>query len=158
MAAEHPLRLHLIGHSAGAIAHAYLVDRLAALEWEFASVTLLAPAIRVDRFRERVLPWLKAKRLARYRQYHLADSAELQDPTTRPLLGYGRSLLYLVSRSFEGGSEVPILGMQKHFPADIARLRAVEVCCAPSEASRSTTHGGFDTDAATLSSVIAGLR
>jgi hypothetical protein len=29
---------------------------------------------------------------------------------------------------------------------------------APSEKSRSTTHGGFDNDAATLASVIAGLK
>lgn len=157
VASQHPLRIHLIGHSAGAIVHAFAIDRLAALEWEFETVTFLAPALPVDRFRERVLPWIEAKRVRRYRQYHLADSVERQDATTRPLLGYGRSLLYLVSRSFEGGYEVPILGMQRHFPAALARLRAVEVSCAPSEASRSTTHGGFDGDTATLQSVIAGL-
>ena len=158
MAARQKLRLHLVGHSAGAIAHALMIDRMAALEWEFQTVTFLAPALRVDRFRERVLPWLEAKRIRRYREYHLADSAEQQDSTMRSLLGYSRSLLYLVSRSFEGGDEVPILGMQRHFPADIARLRSVEICCAPSEKSRSTTHGGFDNDSATIASVIAGLK
>lgn len=157
VAKQHPLRLHLIGHSAGAIAQAFIVDRLAALEWEFASVTFLAPALRVDRFRERVLPWIASKHVKRYRQYHLADTVEQQDATTRALLGYGRSLLYLVSRSFEGGAEVPILGMERHFPADIARLRSVDAITAPSEASRSTTHGGFVNDSATLASVIAEL-
>ncbi|APV50345.1 peptidase C1A papain [Betaproteobacteria bacterium GR16-43] len=158
VAERNPFRLHLVGHSAGAILHAMLIDRMAALEWDFETVTFLAPALRVDRFRERVLPWLQEKRIKRYRHYHLADTAEQQDPTTKALLGYGRSLLYLVSRSFEGGMEVPILGMQKHFPADVARMRSVEVCCAPSEVSRSTTHGGFDDDGATLQSVIAGLK
>ena len=157
VATQHPLRIHLVGHSAGAIAHAFIVDRLAALEWEFASVTFLAPALRVDRFRERVLPWIVSKHVKRYRHYHLADSVEQQDATMRPLLGYGRSLLYLVSRSFEGGAEVPILGMERHFPADIARLRAVDAITAPSEASRSTTHGGFVNDPATIASVIAEL-
>jgi hypothetical protein len=158
VAARYKVRLHLVGHSAGAIAHAFMIDRMAALEWDFQTVTFLAPALRVDRFRERVLPWLETKRIRRFREYHLADSAEQQDSTMRALLGYGRSLLYLVSRSFEGGDNVPILGMQNHFPADVARMRSVEICCAPSEKSRSTTHGGFDNDAATLASVIAGLK
>ena len=158
VAARQKVRLHLVGHSAGAIAHALMIDRMAALEWDFQTVTFLAPALRVDRFRERVLPWLEAKRIRRYREYHLADSAEQQDSTMRSLLGYSRSLLYLVSRSFEGGDEVPILGMQRHFPADVARMRSVEICCAPSEKSRSTTHGGFDNDGATIASVIAGLK
>jgi hypothetical protein len=158
VAREHPLRLHLVGHSAGAIAHAFLVDRLAAQEWDFATVTFLAPALRVDRFRERVLPWLAAKRIGRFHQFQLTDHAEQRDPTTRSLLGYGHSLLYLVSRSFEGGAAVPILGMQRHFPADLARLRSVKVFTAPSEATRSTTHGGFDDDGATMASVIAGMQ
>jgi len=158
VAREHPIRLHLVGHSAGSIALAYLVDRLAAAEWDFASVSFLAPAIRVDQFRERVQPWLEAKRVRAFRHYQLTDAAERQDPTCRPILGYGRSLLYLVSRSFEGGAQVPILGMERHFPADLARLAAVRVFSAPSTASGSTTHGGFDEDGATMAGVIAGMR
>ncbi|QJR15823.1 C1 family peptidase [Usitatibacter palustris] len=158
VAQGHPLRLHLIGHSAGAIAHTFLVDRLAALEWEFATVNFLAPAVRVDRFEERLLPWLKEGKVKRFNHYQLTDAAEQQDPTCRTLLGYGRSLLYLVSRSFEGGSDVPILGMEKHFPAAVARMRSVKVFSAPSDTTRSTTHGGFDEDAATIASVIAGLH
>ena len=155
---RHPLRLHLVGHSAGSIAVAYLVDRLAAQEWDFQSVTFLAPAMRVDVFLERMAPWIVAGRVKRFRQFHLRDEAEQQDPTCRPLLGYGRSLLYLVSRSFEGGGEVPVLGMERHFPREAARLRNVEVVLAPSERSASTTHGGFDDDSATMASVIAGMR
>ncbi len=156
--AKHPLRLHLVGHSAGSIAVAYLVDRLAAQEWDFQSVTFLAPALRVDTFLERVAPWIVAGRVKRFREFHLTDRAELQDPTCRPVLGYGRSLLYLVSRSFEGGGEVPILGMERHFPREVAKLRNVEVLLSPSAASASTTHGGFDDDGATMASVISGMR
>jgi hypothetical protein len=152
------VRLHLVGHSAGAIVHAYLVDRLAAAEWDFASLAFLAPALRVDAFRERVEPWLRAGRVRHLRQYHLTDTVERQDPTCRLLLGYGRSLLYLVSRAFEGGREVPILGMERHFPSDLARLARVAVFSAPSARTGATTHGGFDEDAATMADVIAGMR
>ncbi len=157
VAARHPLRLHLVGHSAGSIVHAYLVDRLAAMEWDFASLTFLAPALRVDDFDERLRPWIENGRVKRFREFHLGDAAERQDPTCRPILGYGRSLLYLVSNAFEGGREVPILGMEKHFPADLARRRSVKVFTTPGAASASTTHGGFDDDATTMASVIAGM-
>jgi hypothetical protein len=157
VAKAHPLRLHLVGHSAGSVALAFLVDRLAAQEWEFESVTFLAPAITVERFTERVAPWLASGHVKRYRHYQLSDAAELADPTTRPLLGYGRSLLYLVSRSFEGHGESPILGMQRHFPAALARRPNVRVVTAPAAEAAVTTHGGFDDDGATIRSVIAGM-
>jgi hypothetical protein len=157
VAAAHPLRLHLVGHSAGAIALAFLIDRLAAQEWDFESVTFLAPALRVDRFLERVAPWLITGRVKRYRQYHLTDSAEQRDPTCRPILGYGRSLLYLVSRSFEGGGEVPLIGMERHIPREVAKLKNVKLFTSPSEATASTTHPGFDDDDVTMRSVIAGM-
>ncbi len=157
VAGRHPLRIHLVGHSAGSVVHAFLVDRLAGQEWDFASLSLMAPAIRVDLFEERVMPWLEAGRVKRLREYHLGDSAEKQDPTCKALLGYGHSLLYLVSRSFEGGEEVPILGMEKHFPAALGRMSRVKTFVAPGADTASTTHGGFDDDAATIASVIAGM-
>ncbi|MBL0141578.1 MAG: C1 family peptidase [Betaproteobacteria bacterium] len=157
VANEHPIRLHLVGHSAGSIVHSYLVDRFAAHEWEFESVSFMAPAVRVETFDERVRPWLESGRVKRFREFHLTDSAEQQDPTCKPILGYGRSLLYLVSQSFEGGREVPILGMDKYFPADLGRMRSVKVFKAPGGETSSTTHGGFDDDLATMATVIAGM-
>ena len=133
------------------------LDRLAAQEWDFESVTFMAPAVRVDTFDERIRPWLESRRVKRLREFHLTDAAEKQDPTMEPLLGYTRSLLYLVSRSFEGGREVPILGMEKHFPADLTRMRSVKVFTAPGEKTASTSHGGFDDDRATMNQVIAGM-
>ena len=157
VAEKHPLRLHLVGHSAGAIALAFMIDRLAAQEWDFQSVSFMAPALRVDRFLERVVPWIVAGRVRRYRQYLLTDAAEQKDPTCRPILGYGRSLLYLVSRSFEGGREVPIVGMERHFPRDVAKLRQVKLFLAPSSMTASMTHPGFDDDDVTMRSVIEGM-
>ena len=145
-------RLHLIGHSAGAIVHAHVLDQLARAGWRFASVTFLAPAVRIELFEELVLPHVKSGKVERYTQVHLSDEAERKDPTCRPILGYGRSLLYLVSRSFEGGSDQgddrPILGMQKHFEAQVqsgapGNLKGLT----PADVGASVaTHGGFDDD------------
>jgi hypothetical protein len=168
------LRLHLIGHSAGSVLHCHLGRALAEAGWKIANVVFLAPAARIDEFQATLLPQLAAKKVGRYHQFHLTDAAESSDPTVRPLLGYDRSLLYLVSESFERdrprdgaqgqGAPAPLLGMQKYFDAfarrgGFRRVRAsVRAWTAPSGWSASTTHGGFDDDAATLATVLALLR
>lgn len=153
------VRLHLIGHSAGAILHSHLIDRLGAAGWRFDSVHFLAPAVRTDVFRSKVLPAIKTRKVKRFYQFQLSDDMESKDPTCRAILGYGRSLLYLVSQSFEKGQTTPILGMEKHFAAVAAEgLANVHVVSAPGGDSKSTTHGGFDDDAATMASVIARIR
>ena len=151
------VRLHLIGHSAGAILHSHVVDRLGGAGWNFESVNFMAPAVRVDTFRNTVLPAIKSGKVKRYNQFHLTDDMERKDPTCKPILGYSRSLLYLVAQSFEKGQVTPILGMEKYFNAQIAsqKLPNVYTCPAPGRESKSTTHGGFDDDDATMASVIA---
>jgi hypothetical protein len=148
------VRLHLIGHSAGSIVHSYIVKQLCMLGWRFESVNFMAPAVRVDVFQDCVVPALKDGKVKRLNQFHLSDDKEQTDPTCKPILGYGRSLLYLVSQSFEGGVETPILGMQKYFSA-VANLPNVRAWTAPGNQSASVTHGGFDDDATTMNSVIA---
>ncbi len=61
-----------------------------------------------------------------------------------------------MSNSFEGGSNVPLLGMEKFFDAHIGTLKLpnVHAWSTPGPASHSTTHGGFDDDARTRESVI----
>ena len=157
VAREHRLRVHLVGHSAGSIVLAALIDRLAAREWAFESVTFLAPALSVATFEERVAPWIQARRVRRLRQFHLADAIEQRDGTARAALGYGRSLLYLVSEAFEGGRSTPILGLDRDFPARLRTHRNVGVHIAPGPASSATSHGAFDDDALTLASVIANM-
>lgn len=153
------VRLHLIGHSAGSIAHSYIVQQLCQRGWSFESINFMAPAVRMDLFQTCVLPHLKSGKVKRLNQFHLSDEIEQKDPTCKAILGYSRSLLYLVSESFESGKQTPILGMEKYF-AGIARLKlpGVQSWAAPCAQSKSTTHGGFDDDDATMASVIALIK
>ncbi|MBI4196130.1 MAG: C1 family peptidase [Betaproteobacteria bacterium] len=155
-----PVRLHLIGHSAGSIAHSRIVERLCGLGWTFESLSLMAPAVTVDLFRQTVLPRLRDGKVKRLNEFHLTDVTEQADPTCQPILFYSRSLLYLVSESFENGVRTPILGMEKYFNTHVGRLglRNVQAWSSPLAAGQSTTHGGFDDDRATRESVISLIR
>jgi hypothetical protein len=143
------VRLHLIGHSAGSIVIAHLLDALFRLHpgLTVESVTFMAPAIRVDLFARKLLPWMKGPkpRVRRFTQFHLADDFEQRDPTCGP---YGRSLLYLVSGAFEDRPGTPILGLERDFKGLTGSLAKtatkIGAFAAPCPESASTTHGGFD--------------
>lgn len=157
------VRLHLIGHSAGSIVHCHLVRALAGEGWGFKTVNFMAPAVRLDTFLDTLYPQLEDGTVEHYNQFHLSDSAEQQDPTCRPILGYSRSLLYLVSNSFESGKPTRILGMEKGF-RDLQRRRRgwrnlpIREWTAPGARTSSTTHGGFDNDPATRKTIIDLIR
>ena len=154
------VRLHLVGHSAGAILHSHVVDRLGGRGWNFESVNFMAPAVRVDLFKKTVVPAITSGKVKRFNQFHLSDDMEQKDPTCKPILGYSRSLLYLVSQSLEHGQSTPILGMEKYFNDKIGskKLPNVSTWAAPGQESKSTTHGGFDDDPVTMASVIALMK
>jgi hypothetical protein len=152
------VRLHLIGHSAGSIVHSHVVEQLCKRGWTFESVNFMAPAVTVKLFGDCIAPALASGQVKRLNQFHLTDDVERKDPTCKPILGYSRSLLYLVSNSFEGGVETEILGMEKYFDRDVKNLRNVRAWAAPGVQSKSTTHGGFDDDTTTMNSVIALIR
>ena len=154
------VRMHLIGHSAGAILHSHVIHRLGGQGWAFETVNFMAPAVRVDLFDKTVLPAIKNKTVKRFNQFHLSDDMEQKDPTCRPILGYSRSLLYLVSQSLEQGQTTPILGMEKYFNDKIVskKLSNVFTWAAPGKESKSTTHGGFDDDQVTMMSVIGLMK
>jgi len=159
---EHELgrsvRFHLIGHSAGAIVHAHLASQLIEAGRAIESLTFLAPALRNDDFQTLVKPHL-GKSIRRMASFMLDDATEQKDQTCRPLVGYGRSLLYLVSESFEvDRRHMPILGMQKYFDSAVGQDPAVTHVVSPGARARSTTHGGFDDDEATLRSAIAFVK
>lgn len=155
---KHKVRLHLIGHSAGSILHSHLIERLSKQGWSFGSVNFMAPTMRVDTFTDKVVPAIKDGRVKRYHQFHLTDAAEQKDPSCKPILGYSRSLLYLVSQSFEQGKTTPILGMEKYFDAKLQALPNVRTWAAPCKESQSVEHGGFDDDKATRESVVGLIR
>jgi len=147
-------RLHLIGHSAGGIVHCYLVDLLVNAGWRFDTVNFMAPAATVQLFDEKLRPHIVSGKVASYNQWHLSNPLELKDNTCRPILGYGRSLLYLVSQSFEGGTRTPILGMEKYHGEMAPLPNNAKAFASQGPESNSTTHGGFDNDAATIKSVL----
>ncbi len=156
------IRLHLVGHSAGSIVHAYLADWLIAQGWNIASASFLAPAATVDLFDSRIEPHLKSGRLGRYAQFHLQDALErAEGGAMRLVLGYRRSLLYLVSNALEERAHMPVLGMAKFFDASVAarNLPQVQHRVAPSSpATGATKHGNIDDDTRTQASVLAHIQ
>ncbi|MET0863788.1 MAG: hypothetical protein ABWZ98_05590 [Nakamurella sp.] len=159
--------LHAAGHSAGAIFHSHFLPAARAVGVpSFDSLQLLAPAIRVDGFRESMLT-LVDQDIQRLTVYTMNKQAEEDDTCFRL---YRRSLLYLVSRRFEPEPDAPILGLEMSIRADPELTAAfglnaespglAEVIWSPSgpqapldSRSSAITHGGFDNDPDTMNSV-----
>lgn len=164
--------LHLVGHSAGSIFAAYALPLLSNLGIALKTVQLLAPAIRLDLFRQLLLPSLESGHTPLPSLYLLSDRLERGD-SVGP---YAKSLLYLVSNAFEGTRGVPLLGMHACLEADaqLAKLyggkvdgRAAlvvsegtpvdsdkEAAAVARGVSASRSHGGFDNDPLTMNSVL----
>jgi hypothetical protein len=161
------VELHVVGHSAGCIYLAYAMPHLLRAGLALKTVQLMAPAIRIDLFKKKLLPLIEATKCPVPDLYVLSDTGE-RDDDVGP---YGKSLLYLVSNAFEGERGVPILGMQRFVgaiggqPGPDADPRMVDlfkesvvVAGAPPRGdgalSRSDSHGGFDNDPDTMNSVL----
>ncbi|WP_340115964.1 C1 family peptidase [Pelagibius sp. 7325] len=172
--------LHLVGHSAGSIFIAHLMEVLHLLDLPVKSLTLFAPACTLDLFEAKIAPHI-GKRIERYAQFNLVDSVE-RDDCVGPV--YHKSLLYLVSESFEPRHRAPLLGMEAFVNPPKKRLdaapeadrkqvaRVKRVIGAPKAEngktvirtqnvpvslkldSCSSTHGGFDNDEPTLNSML----
>jgi hypothetical protein len=158
-------RLHLIGHSAGAIVQSHLAPRAVERKLPVSTVSLLAPALRVDDFDTR-LGTLVVDKNIRVLVANLVDAAERADSTCKP---YGHSLLYLVSRAFEGDrGDVPLLGMEKHlvpavathkWGAQITHLGSPGIAWRSDDpATEATSHGGLDDDVAVQDAVIRHIK
>lgn len=149
------VRMHFVGHSAGSIVGSLMLDRLAREGMKFESVSFMAPAVRLDTFQKTVEPLLKKGLIARYQQFSLTERAEEDDTTCGP---YRRSLLYLVSESFEGGSTTPILGLERDARDYLKTLPRATAHWAPGPASAASSHGAFDNDARTRDKVVRFIR
>jgi hypothetical protein len=136
-----------------------------------ATCALWAPACSVELFKQTYAPALASGRIGRFALFTLNDRAEQDDSCANI---YNKSLLYLVSNAFEAQPRVPlfrdgvpILGMERFIRADQELTRTLgrkpaEWVLAPNNeplgggrASRSTSHGGFDDDEATLRATLA---
>ena len=152
-------KLHLVGHSTGAILHAYLLQALQQRlpEFRVSSVHLLAPAATVKLYTELYRPLLKPGPFGidRFYIYCLTGKLELDD-SVGP---YRKSLLYFVSRSFEEKLPAKILGMEKYLKKIKQKPRNLKLIISDGTAkanskSASTSHGGFDNDHHTMNTIL----
>jgi hypothetical protein len=165
--------IHLVGHSAGSIFHAALIQRLADANIPIESLNLLAAGIRVDEFERDILPHLtKKKTIARFTNFTLSDARELDDKIPdKGLAVYHKSALYLVSRGLElpagrgenKAFEVPLVGMEKYCDEALKALLDKErhqfvaspaSTAPPNSRSGALGHADFEDDPQTMTSVI----
>jgi len=170
---RHPgaVELHAVGHSAGAIFHSsFLPAAKRQGVPDFKGLYLLAPAVRVDLFHERLAPMIgPGKGVEKLAIFTMNKDRELGDNC---VIVYRKSLLYLIYYALEEKRETPILGLEISLRGD-PRLKEMfglggvggagvgEVVwsrtkgtAGPRSRSLSSSHGGFDEDSATMDSVL----
>lgn len=163
----HPeVELHAVGHSAGSIFHSWFLPRAFAEGVPpFASLHFLAPAIRVDAFKTRLLGHLGGN-IRHLTMFTMKRDWEEADNVAQI---YRKSLLYLIHYALEPKRREPVLGLEisarnDAAVADLFGLRgrpssrgdvvwSVSQATSGRSASTSRTHGGFDNDRATMNSV-----
>jgi hypothetical protein len=160
------LKIHICGHSTGAIVLARLLESMEDLAptLRIQTCSLLAPAATVGLFESHYYPYLVSQPgtfgIDRMQLFNLNDRLERDDTVGKV---YRKSLLYLVSRGFE--EEVPeaILGMQRHVDKLMQKPKMAAVAerfnvhyadGTPNKVTESTSHGGFDNDVATMNSLL----
>ena len=164
-----PVELHAVGHSAGSIFLAHFVNAL--LEEEpgarIQTLSLLAPAVRVDTFQDRLAQLIGPDRpIASCTLFTMARDFEEADSCGKV---YRKSLLCLVSRALESQRDVPILGLETSLRADARMRRLFGLDGAPGSAEvvwsmtkrtegrvacTANAHGAFDNDAPTMNAVL----
>ncbi len=155
--------LHVVAHSAGAILTAHATALLQSLGISWKTLQFMAPAIRLDVFKELMVPEIEHGTCPKPSMYILSKAAELKD-----VVGpYGKSLLYLVSNAFESTRGVPLLGILDFLEEDAKLLKLLqsEIDGVPGivvsgeggkagAIAKSKSHGGFDNDPDTMNSVL----
>lgn len=113
---DRPPKLHLLGHSAGAILQGHFLSAMKQNALSAASIHLWAPACNIE-FATETYGAAFANGTASPRTTFigvLSDINERDDPCVPAL--YSKSLLYLVSRALEADHKTPILGMARTWP------------------------------------------
>jgi len=155
-AGERPT-IDLAGHSAGSIWQGHLLK-----SWQahggtpINNLILMAPACNVQFFGSHIKPALSNSTLRRLHHFLLDDQAEQTDTVAGI---YRKSLLYLVSRSFESrAGEVPLMGMEKYLDqldcSDIPDRVEHYVASKRTDFTTSKSHGGFDGDETTMNAML----
>lgn len=160
--------LHAVGHSAGSIFHAHFLPVTQAEGAPvFKTLHFLAPAIRMDTFKHKLLPGLTQGQIAAHLSVFTMQRDFERDDDCAGI--YRKSLLYLIHHALENERRTPVLGLEDSLraDADIRRFFGLDGGTGRGEviwsvtdedsgrsASRSTTHGGFDEDAPTMNSIV----
>ncbi|MCC6202806.1 MAG: C1 family peptidase [Gammaproteobacteria bacterium] len=154
------IRIHLAGHSTGAVLLGHLLAALDGLGQAdlIRSCSLLAPACTIDFYKQHYAPRLGARgavarvALPALDIYNLDNELEEDDNVAA---AYRKSLLFLVSRALERDANKPLLGMQRYAKklADKPGL-AIHYSDGKSGRTRSTSHGGFDNDVHTMNAIL----
>ncbi|PHS69024.1 MAG: peptidase C1 [Methylophaga sp.] len=160
------LKIHIAGHSTGAVLMAHLLNALEELapELRVSSCSLLAPACTIDLFRSHYYPYLMTGEndfgVDNMQIFNLNEKLEKNDNVAAI---YRKSLLYLVSKAFEENIPAQILGMKKYsdmlledndFPE---KLRINYSDGKVGNLTASTSHGGFDNDVATMNTLLKSI-
>lgn len=170
------IKVNLVGHSAGSIAICNLLKMSAAVypPLIFENIIFMAPACRIDLFRDEIV--LHQNRFKNFRIFTMTDDCEKRDILV-PYL-YTHSLLYLISGILENEGndfDAYILGLERNISAvapydsikEIAEankfiyeIEKNRVAFSITDESaleglrtQSLSHGGFDEDEATISSI-----
>ncbi|HMN96961.1 MAG TPA: caspase family protein [Phycisphaerales bacterium] len=110
------VEVHLAGHSAGSIFLAHLIETAAAMGVpRFPTLSLLAPALTIDDFRRRVMPWWRGggKGGAGFEGlaiFTMRRDIERADHCARV---YRKSLLYLIRNALEEAVPTELLGLEE---------------------------------------------
>lgn len=150
-------RVHLVGHSAGSIWHAHLLQA-----WHEAggppisNLILFAPACTHALFASHFRPRLLDGSIATFHNFLLDERRERDDNVA---VLYRKSLLYLVSRSFQQkDTEIPLLGMERYKTNPALRGLGARACLYTPQShpalTASNAHGAFDNDARTMNAML----
>jgi hypothetical protein len=152
------MKLHFAGHSAGAILLGQLLKRAKAaqvkLRDRLGSVSLFAPACTHQFFVDAYASLRSVAHDPDFAIYNLSDRFERDDNVG---LLYRKSLLYLVSNSFEEGEQVPLAGFEavaRAITAEDSSIRLHLADGSPRAVTQSREHSGFDEDPATMNHML----
>lgn len=168
----HPgqVELHAVGHSAGSVFHAHFLPLAQQLGVpRFKSAHFMAPAIRVDTFKDCLLERVGQGAGAAVESLTLFTMLRDYERADHCARIYGKSLLYLIHHALEDRAGTPILGLEDSLRADPDLKRFFGLGGKPSDlgtviwsrspgdtgrsASQATAHGDFDDDVPTMNSI-----
>lgn len=152
------VRIHLAGHSTGAVLLGHLLRALDVLGMGelIRSCSLLAPACSLDFYQDNYAPRLgrpaSGVALPALDIYNLNAKLELDDNVAAI---YQKSLLFLVSRALERQIDKPLLGMARYAEGLAANPHlTIRYSDGKNGVTTSTSHGGFDNDVNTMNAIL----